>query len=108
MSEAAWTAAGAIGEILGALGVIISVIYLAAQIRSTSRSLNTTIRDNVFNALDQWNYQLTADPEFAWMFHRGLQSYDSLDEKERPRFLHTMYGLVKLFENIYLHHLEAA
>ena len=103
-----WEAIGAIGEIIGATGVIVSVVYLAAQIRSGSRTLTTTVRDNVFASLDQWNYQLTADPEFAWMFHRGLEDFSALDEKEQSRFVHTLYGFLKLFENIYLHYRDGS
>lgn len=103
-----WDAVGAIGEIIGAIAVVISVVYLAVQIRSGSEALSTNIRDSVFTSLSQWNYQLTADPEFAWMFHRGLTDFDSLDEKERPRFMHTCYGLFKVCENIYLHYLSGS
>jgi hypothetical protein len=103
-----WEAIGAIGELVGALAVVISVIYLAVQIRSGSAALTTNIRDSVFATLEQWNYQLTADPEFAWVFHRGLNDFDSLDEKERPRFMHMTYAFFKIFENIYLHYLEGS
>ena len=35
-----WEAIGAIGEVLGALAVIGSLVYLALQIRANSRMLN--------------------------------------------------------------------
>ena len=34
-----WDAIGAIGEVLGAVGVIVTLIYLARQIRQNSRQL---------------------------------------------------------------------
>jgi hypothetical protein len=37
-----WDAIAAIGEILGAIGVIVSVVYLATQIRQNSRWLRAT------------------------------------------------------------------
>lgn len=103
-----WDAIGAIGEIIGALAVVLSVGYLAVQIRTGSAALSTTLRDSVFASLAQWNYQLTSDPELAWMFHRGLNDFNTLDEKERPRFMHIIYGFFKVFENIYLHYLEGS
>ena len=33
-----WDAIGAVGEILGALGVIVTLVYLSAQIRQSTRS----------------------------------------------------------------------
>ena len=82
-----WDAIGAVGEMVGAIAVVFSVAYLAVQIRSGSAALSTNIRDSVFASLSQWNYQLTADPEFAWMFHRGLKDFDSLQQETVKKIL---------------------
>jgi hypothetical protein len=37
-----WNALGAIGELVGALGVIVSLAYLAVQIRQNTRALRST------------------------------------------------------------------
>jgi hypothetical protein len=37
-----WEAAGAIGDIVGAAGVIVTLVYLAVQIRQNTRSLRAT------------------------------------------------------------------
>ena len=94
-----WDAIGAIGEIVGAVAVVISVIYLAIQIRIGSSAVSTNLRDSIYSSFFEWNYQLTADPGFAAMFHRGLQDFNSLSEEEKPRFMHTAYGFFKVFEN---------
>lgn len=103
-----WDAIGAIGEIVGALAVVISVIYLAIQIRTGSAAVSTNLRDSIFASLYEWNYQLTADPPFAAMFHRGLADFNSLTDEEKPRFMHTAFGLFKIFENAYLHYIEGS
>ena len=33
-----WTAIGALGEVLGAVAVVVSVVYLAAQVRHNTES----------------------------------------------------------------------
>jgi len=103
-----WDAVGAIGEIVGAIAVVISVAYLAIQIRAGSKTLSTNLRDSIFASVIQWNYQLAADPECVGMFHKGLRDFHSLDENERLRFMHYAFGLFKVFENIYLHYLEGS
>ena len=45
-----WEAIGAIGEITGATGVIISVAYLAIQIRKNTASLNADITMSYINS----------------------------------------------------------
>ena len=103
-----WDAIGAVGEIIGALAVVISVVYLAIQVRSGSAAVSTNLRDSVFASLNEWNYRLTADPPYAAMFHRGLKDFSLLTDEEIPRFMHTAYSFFKLFENVYLHYVEGS
>lgn len=103
-----WDAISAVAELAGVLALIISIIYLAIQVRIGSNAVSTNVRDSVFSSLQEWNYQLTADPHFASMFHKGLGDFESLEVDEQLRFLHTLYGFFKLFENIYLHYLEGS
>ena len=42
-----WEAAGAIGEILAAIGVIVTPIYLAIQIRQNSKATTANIRQSL-------------------------------------------------------------
>ena len=44
-----WEAAGAIGEIVGAIGVLATLIYLAAQIRDNTRSLQAASLQSVLD-----------------------------------------------------------
>lgn len=46
-----WDAIGAIGEIVGAIAVVITLVYLAAQIRSNTR---TTTANASFQATHSW------------------------------------------------------
>ena len=52
-----WEAIGAVGEILGALGVIITLLYLAGQIRQNNRQ----IRGNAIGTLAELDYKLASD-----------------------------------------------
>jgi hypothetical protein len=69
-----WDAIGALAETIGALAVVISLIYLAVQIRSGTKALRTTLRDSAFRYLGEWKYVLSADPELPWLFKRGLRN----------------------------------
>ena len=52
-----WDAIGAIGEIIGAAGVISTLIYLAIQIRQNTTAMN---RATVRQALESNNAALTS------------------------------------------------
>ena len=99
-----WSDIGSIGEAIGAIGVIGSLIYLALQVRANSKGLFTSTRESTFNSLKEWNYWVMADPDLAWIFQQGSKDFNSLGKKERARYVHVMYSFFKLFENIYLHY----
>ena len=46
-----WDAVGAIAEAIGALAVVVSIVYLAVQIKSGTKALRTTLRDSAFHDL---------------------------------------------------------
>lgn len=103
-----WDAIGAIAEAIGALAVVVSIVYLAVQIQSGTKALRTTLRDSAFHNLQEWNYVLSSDEELPWIFKRGLRNPTDLNDKELARFHHMMYSFYKVFENIYLHFLEGS
>ena len=87
-----WEAAGAIGEILGALTVVATLYYLARQIRQNSASLDRANEFAHASAIHESNalyVQLYApviqDPEMASIYHRALAG-ERLDETEATRF----------------------
>jgi hypothetical protein len=103
-----WEAIGAVGETIGAIAVVVTLVYLAAQVRSGNRALTTTVRDSAFRQLQDWNTQLVADPELPFLFQRGTTDLESLGEVERARFVHVAFSFFKLFENLYMHHRDGS
>ena len=82
-----WEAIGAIGELAGAAGVIMSLLYLAVQIRrqnveSRLGSMNELIHQR--NAF----YGAVADNQgLATIWVKGIENFDALDPIERSRFI---------------------
>ncbi len=76
-----WSVVGSLGEAVGAIGVIGSLVYLALQVRAGSKGLFTTMRESVFNSLKEWNYNIMSDPDLAWIFQQGCKDYNSLNEE---------------------------
>lgn len=76
---------GNIGEFLGSIGVIISLIYLGFQIKNQ----NAESRLMVINVLtQQWTELMSTvakNEDFADIWLRGLQDYESLNPVEKVR-----------------------
>ena len=101
-----WEVIGSISQLVGAAAVVVSLVYLAFQVRNSTREMRTSTRDSAFHSLMEWNYYVMSDPDLGWIFQSGCRDFQSLDEKNRARLLHVMYSFFKMFENVYLHHLD--
>jgi hypothetical protein len=96
-----WDAIGAIAELLGAMGVIFTLAYLAIQIRHSSDQLEKNIQsnrlqanDSVFASYDSWRQSIIDNEELADIYIRGLNSIESLSESERLRFNFSMSSFI--------------
>jgi hypothetical protein len=87
-----WEALGAIGETIGALGVIVTLAYLAIQIRHNSRVAALTAGHSISTGLIEFLERIALDPELHSLWNRALDSPESLDEAERDRFGRLMAG----------------
>jgi hypothetical protein len=84
---------GNIGEFVGAIGVVISLAYLAVQIRQNTRQLSQNTDSARLAAIEAANREFNAvrdqvvrDPEVADLYLRGLRDYGSLEPRDRLRF----------------------
>ena len=97
-----WQAIGAIGEIVGALAVVATLIYLAKQIRIQNRANEAASFDGLMDGFNQLNSMLATDKGLYRIFMTGLNRPETLDDDEAGQFtaLLRMYmnGNHKLFE----------
>src|SRR5438445_13636527 len=81
-----WEMLSAIGQLVAALGVIPSLIYLAVQIREQNKERRRA-GINILTA--QWSDLVKTGQEsreFAVFFLRGVRSFDRLDAPDKLRF----------------------
>jgi len=80
-----WNAISAGGELIGALGVLLSLLYLAAQIRQNTRALHHSSLDQAIQDFSRWRGRLISDPTLIALWRRGIRGQE-LDELERAQF----------------------
>ncbi len=74
-----WTAIGAIGEVLGAVAVVLSLVYVAAQVRHNTTALSRAASADAIAGIRNWNQCLIEDPVMVRIFSQGVEDMDALD-----------------------------
>lgn len=104
-----WEAIGAIGEIVGAIAVLITLIFLAIQLRQNSRTINENMKvvkaqtKQMSTVLySEFTTTLLENPELAMVFQRGnLPSgiEGEFDESSRRQFHALMVRAMFIFND---------
>lgn len=92
---------GAIGEIIGAVATVATLLYLASQLRHNTRALQATSIDSTIQAANDIRTQLFADAEITAIYRQGLEDVDKLSDIERERFRLIMTNAIWAFWNTY-------
>ena len=69
-----WEAISAVAEICSAIAVVITLIYLAIQIRQNSRLIEASLAESHVSAANEITRILASEPEAANIFWEGLES----------------------------------
>ena len=77
---------GAIGEILGAIATVATLLYLATQLRQNTRALQAASMDSTTQTANEIRTQLFVDPVVTEIYFNGLRDPESLSELDRERF----------------------
>jgi hypothetical protein len=97
-----WEAISAVGQIVGALAVVISLIYLAREIRSNARSARIASLHDV----NRWLGELVEHPHLAELYYRGIRDFKSLKSADRVRFSALMEQMFYIFRELYYQQLD--
>ena len=95
-----WEAIGAIGETVGAIGVVVTLIYLARQIRQQNRESRIAA---VHDLNEGFRGSITAfqDAGLADIFSRAKTDFASLAEPERLRFIAMVQAVFRVWEDAF-------
>ncbi len=77
---------GSIGEFVAAIATILTLIYLALQIRHNTRESEASSRSSVSQSFIGVLHQISGDAETARIVRRGFIEPESLDDDETLRF----------------------
>lgn len=99
-----WDAIGAVGEIAGALAVVITLLFLSKQLRDTSKQLvvNSTNDANTLYSDAFWPIYNNQYNLHIWV--QGQKDPSELSEEEFQIFLLFMTRLMAVFDSVVEHY----
>jgi hypothetical protein len=81
-----WHAIGPIAEMLGAIGVIASLVYVGIQVRQNTRTTHAASINAHITSANFVRQQIVANAEVADIYAKGMANPDDLTELEKVRF----------------------
>lgn len=91
---------GAIGELIGGIAVILSVLYLALQIRHGLVGYRSTVTQEVTNHFSRIQLEIAGNQELFGIWSRA-QRGEHLSEEETGRAQQILSSYLIGFENLY-------
>lgn len=92
-----WDAVSALAGVFGAAAVVVSLVYLAAQVRQSGRVSSAAAFQGIIDGITE-HLRFMYAPENAALVAKGLESFESLSPTERMGFEALMAGLINQVE----------
>ena len=100
-----WEAIGAIGEFGGAFAVVVSLVYLASQIRAQNREARGASVHEISGAFRDAISSLQG-PEQAEVFSTAVKSFDALTDIQRLQFFSIIQKILRVWEEAFYQYTE--
>lgn len=94
-----WSAVGALSELIGAVAVFVSLIYLAIQVRQNTNAMRAETAREVVASIRAINTTVASDPELFRIFSTMTENPGKLSSEERGRATHLLFNHFRAIED---------
>ena len=77
---------GSVGELIGAIATVATLMYLALQIRANTLSAKYSAINDIINRVIKWQSRIADTPDLMSSWKEGTQNYHGLNIEEKVRF----------------------
>jgi len=96
-----WEAIGAIANLLAAIGVIASLIYLAVQIRQNTRAVRSSSVQSLVQSLSATSQAVLENEYIIPIMLKASAGLETLTDEERARLHFLLVMTLRRFEGVY-------
>jgi hypothetical protein len=90
--------------VAGAVAVVISLLYLSAQIRHGNKVSQAAAQESIANATRDFTKALAQDVELYRIWDLGVEDFDALEDSDRGRFVLLAFQFAKIYESAHYHY----
>ena len=99
-----WEAIGAVGEVMGAIAVVVSLLYVAVQIRQNTKIVAANTIQAVSTASSDITMRLAESSELSELLTKMFSEPENLTPKESMRMELILRAAFRNYENYYYQH----
>lgn len=103
-----WDAVGALAELLGAVAVVVSLLYVATQVRESTRQARRDATRDLATRISDISLAVASSPELGNLLVRGGADPSQLTKGDQARYRGLMNALFRSLEQQYLFRKEGA
>ncbi len=93
---------GAIGELIGGIAIIVSLIYVGIQVNDSASAVRSASANDANVAMQNWYMQIGSNQQTSELIYNALMSEQALLNQEEFQFLMMFHAAFLAFQNSYL------
>jgi hypothetical protein len=93
---------GSIGEMIGAVATVATLVYLARQIRTNTSVVRSAAAQSVHENFAVWYRMLATEAELSQIITSRLRDYAALSKGDKARFISTFMVFVSCCQDAHL------
>ena len=91
-----------LAEVIGAIAVVISLLYVGVQVRDTTRAVRSAAVNDANTAIQSWYQMMASDPQLLKTYLDGILSQEPLSRDEEFRYMMITQAVMYAFQNTFL------
>lgn len=103
-----WEAIGAISELIGAIAVVVTLIYLAIQIRQNTRAIRLDTGHDITEEYRDIFALMAVNKELATLVHKAAADFESITGTDKVQYYALNSNFLRAVENAYIQWSENA
>ncbi|MBT6443350.1 MAG: hypothetical protein HOK61_13055 [Alphaproteobacteria bacterium] len=88
----------AFAEIFGAVAVLVTLIYLARQIKQNTEEIRSSNYHGITDSFNNLSQALAENAELAKVFRNGNENFDNLSDDEKTQFHFLMHATLRVMD----------